>query len=236
MTPHIIIPTRGDVDARACISHLTQGTGYYECAPCKAVYGPGVPPNCPYCGGPLLERLERVTVWDNSRSLDLGVFGRYMAALERVPWADLIYTQDDDCRITKESFRTLVDIQSINVRYGRTNQIVTNMPTAHQANYSHTPEKLLGFGSVFLRSLILPTFRRYLAHYPFDTLLLRECDRVFTGLNWEVVDVVDVGVEHLEHAKSEGRMYREEGHEAYRVEIRNRVLRILKEEGRPFKA
>lgn len=155
---------------------------------------------------------EHVIVWDNSRGMDLRPFGQFVAALHaRTEW---IFFQDDDC---------LVDAAAIAAKR-QPGKIVCNMPAAHQANYVGEVDRLMGFGSVFERSRIIPTFGKYFRFFPPDELLLREPGRLFTGLN--ECEVVDLGVEHLPWADAPNRLWRQPEHTKTRDEMRERVLRV----------
>lgn len=192
------IPTRGDVGGEELDMILTSME--------KAI--PGMAPYDAF--------------YRNNERINFGVFSRYVHA-DSFHQANYIYTQDDDC---------LVDIPALfsDPAVGNAmlhEQVICNMPEAHYENYKHTPEKLVGFGCLFPSSIIAPTFNTYLAHFPLDMLLLREADRIFTGLNRDRTIVTHHPVQHLPYADSPSRMYREPGHESFRHLARARVLQIL---------
>lgn len=148
-----------------------------------------------------------IAVWDNSRRPDRKVYGRYLAAAEA--GNDIIYTQDDDC---------IVDAQALLEHY-EDGLIVANVPEDRRAFYSDGVT-LVGWGALFHRSL-LSVLDRYLELYPMDELFLRECDRLFTGLNR--TRCVEVPLEHLPRAFARDRMGMERIHLADLAEIRRRT-------------
>lgn len=162
-------------------------------------------------------------VWDNSKTLDFATFGRFLAALTDSSCGDLVYCQDDD---------VIVSSPLTIAAAWEPGKIVCNMPQAHLANYTGSGklDKLLGFGSCFERALIRPTFARYLLHYPVGPLLLRECDRIFTGLNADKIKLVDVPKTDMPWATDSSRLYRQQDHQAATEEARLRYKYILERE------
>ncbi len=118
--------------------------------------------------------LDGWKVWDNSSSpFDAKCFGRFLGGLNS---SDLIYTQDDDVIVPRDTIRAICARAP--------GSIVCNMAADFQRDYADRPEKLLGWGSCFPRALIRETFERYLRVFPvIDNVFLRECDRIFTALN-----------------------------------------------------
>ena len=145
------------------------------------------------------------STWDNSKQLDFSVMGRYVQA-SRLEGCPVLYFQDDDCVTSPAEI----------VAQWEPGKIVCNMPVSlgHRANYENQLDKLVGFGAVCERSLIKETFERYWKYFPIDELCLRECDRIFTGLNSERIKLVDVPVRHLPWATGEDRLYRQAEHRA----------------------
>lgn len=135
-----------------------------------------------------------------------GLWGRYIGAWKASH--EIVYTQDDDCEVDAQE---VIDAYEPGV-------VVCNMPVAKRAEY---PDgiALVGWGAVFDRSLVLRAFSRY--RLDIDSLFMRECDRVFTGLS--ALKLVDVPVRHLPHAHGPGRMGREGRHLADLAEIRERI-------------
>jgi hypothetical protein len=135
-----------------------------------------------------------------------GVWERWEAAR----WAkhDVIYVQDDDC---------VVDFAGVAAAYDPA-VVTCNMLTAHRGDY---PDgiALVGWGSVFHASKL-----DVLQKWDRDEVFLRECDRVFTGLN--ALKLIDLGVKHLPHAYGVDRMAREARHGADLAEIRRRIQKV----------
>lgn len=131
------------------------------------------------------------------------VYGRY----EGISDAEngVIYTQDDDC---------ITDIRPILDAY-ESGLIVNAMTPEHAAQYRGRVS-LVGFGAIFDRSLV-----DVLDGWERDELFLRECDRVFTGLNRR--KTVYPSIRMLPQATAENRMYREPGHNSARAEIERRI-------------
>jgi len=164
-------------------------------------------------------------IWDNSEQIDFGPFGQFLGAMPRPKSAgrhsmrtsELVYFQDDDC---------VTDPTAIAAEH-EPGRIVCNMPQEFRANYEHQPDKLMGFGSCFERSLIRPTFEHYLRCFPIDPVLLREPGRIFTGLNQDRIKLVDVPKRDLPWATAPNRLYRQADHQWYAEEARRRVRFIL---------
>lgn len=109
---------------------------------------------------------DDVIVWDNSVREDRKTAGRYFALLE----ADLgvVYFQDDDVIVPRETQRRLVDAY---------------MPGVVIANYAHGDNDggygdlpLVGAGAVLDSSLPWVGLERYLEHWPLDDGFLYEAD------------------------------------------------------------
>ena len=134
----------------------------------------------------------------------------------------VVYFQDDDCVTSPAEI----------VAQWEPGKIVCNMPVSlgHRANYENQLDKLVGFGAVCERSLIKETFERYWKYFPIDELCLRECDRIFTGLNSERIKLVDVPVRHLPWATGEDRLYRQADHMSNTRLARERVKLVLEAE------
>lgn len=158
-------------------------------------------------------------VWDNSKTFfDVGPFGQYLKAQEACD--DVVFFVDDDC---------VVDPAPI-VAAWEWGRIVCNMPAEFRAAYENQPDKLMGFGSCFERSLIRPTFERYFRHFPIDPVLLREPNRIFTGLNQDRIKLVDVPKRDLPWATAPNRLYRQPDHLMMAAVARERVKLILARE------
>lgn len=168
----------------------------------------------PFCGPTI--------VWNNAEHLNFGPFGQYIAAMTDI--SPIVYFQDDDCVTSPAEI----------VAQWEPGKIVCNMPIAlgHRANYENQPDKLMGFGSVFERSLIKETFERYWKYFPIDPVCLREPGRIFTGLNQERIKLADVPVRHLEWATAPDRLYRQADHQDFAQNARFRVAEVLRQERR----
>jgi hypothetical protein len=170
-----------------------------------------------------------VIIYDNSKLLDFRVFSRFLAAqLVQTPYA---YVQDDDC---------IVDLSRYPWHLTEAGKILCNMPAAYRPNYPGLTQ-LLGFGSVFHRDLIRPTFERYFSYLEYDWIIktgqvgldlifLLECDRLFTSLN--ICKLVDVPITHLPHATAPDRLYLQPDHAERRKEIERRIKLVLEDEKR----
>jgi hypothetical protein len=203
------IPTRGDVDVSQLEESLIPIHFNADYLSLKLM-------------GKSKVRFVSSPIYDNSRQINFQVFSRYVHA-SGFDLADYIYTQDDDCIVPIED---LLRDPVVHDALDR-NKIVCNIPESHYANYKYTPEKLVGFGCLFPHKLIAPTFNLYLKYFPIDDLLLREADRIFTGINTENIIVTHHPITHLPHATSPTRMYHQPGHEEYRKEARDRVHYLL---------
>jgi hypothetical protein len=153
-----------------------------------------------------------IVIWDNSKEVDYKVYGRF-AAMERCRH-DAVYVQDDD---------VITSAAEIVSNYKK-NTVVCNIPSTHKwhRSYYSGPVKLIGWGAIFDKKL-RRAFEAYLKLYPFDDLFLRECDRIFTGLN--DTKVIDVPIESMSYAEDQDRM----GKEARHVDDLHTVLRRLQE-------
>lgn len=166
---------------------------------------------------PILERLKafaHVTVWDNSAGPDSKVLGRYLGASTSFIYSDYVYVQDDDC---------LVDAEKLCAEY-QPGELLCNVLPSHAKFYAEIGMSLVGWGAIF--PIMMIDWSRYLAKWPADELFQRECDRVFTLLNYDKIRVVDIGVEHLPHAHAADRMGREGRHGRDLEEIKRRLAAI----------
>lgn len=155
-----------------------------------------------------LKHFAGVEIWDN-RQNNRKVYGRYLAAASAR--TEYVYVQDDDC---------LIDSARLCAEY-RPGELLCNMKPSHTAYYKAISLSLVGWGAIFPKVMI--DFGPYLARFEDDLLFDRECDRVFTRLNWAKVRMVEIGVEDLPHAHAADRMGREPRHGADLQEIRRRL-------------
>jgi hypothetical protein len=162
---------------------------------------------------PVLDSLaafSEVLVWDNSRRTNFKVLGRYRAALEARN--AVVYTQDDDC---------VVEAAEVVAAY-EGGKVVCNMPAQKRDEYKAlgcAGIALVGWGACFDRELV-HRMEPYLQRYGLGELFLRECDRVFTGLN--ELKLIDAPFQHLPHA-FDGRMANEARHLADLRTINERI-------------
>jgi hypothetical protein len=159
-------------------------------------------------------------VWNNAQEpQDMGIWGQYRAAMERVtsPW---VYFQDDDV-ITEP--HNIVALRAPGV-------VVCNVPQEHRPKLEGQLDTLMGFGSVFERRLIGETFGRYFRHFPEDEVCRREAPRIFTALN--KTQWVDVPKRDLPWATAPNRMYHQPNHGKMRDEARRRCAFVLSMEAK----
>ncbi len=162
-----------------------------------------------------LAPFDEVIVWDNSRAAkDVKVYGRFMGAL--LARNERVYVQDDDC---------VVDAAKVAASY-MPGRIVCNMPADRRPEYAGTGVSLIGWGTVFNKSLVAPSFAEYLRRWPQDDLFERECDRLFTYVNRGRVVLVEADMRHLPSAHGGDRMGREARHRADHVEMRRRAAQL----------
>jgi len=142
-------------------------------------------------------------IWDNSvEHADLQVYGRYAAIKEAK--TNVVYVQDDDCVLPRESFLRLQEAYVPGA-------LVTNMPGPFREHYNDSC--LLGFGAIFDQELPFLAFSK-LGETPehFE----RECDVYFTALvgyqTW-----LDLPYEDLPWAYGPDRLYRQPEHVAIRA-------------------
>lgn len=153
----VVIPTRGDVDMSPITKNL-KTAGFVD-----------------------------LVIWDNSKRVDEGIFGRYAAIPEAKH--DVIVTQDDDL---------LVHAWDEILAEYEPGVLTVNYPEPWDVPW-------VACGSVFDRDLPKQAFARYLAEYPYDFLFThRICDAVFALLS--KTHVIDVGYEDLPHGYNAGRV------------------------------
>ncbi len=164
-----------------------------------------------------LRPFDELIVWDNSKApKDVRVYGRFAGAL--LARNEYVYVQDDDC---------IVDAAKIAMcAASLCGKVVCNMPLDRRPEYAGTGISLIGWGTVFPKSLIGPSFTDYLRHWPQDELFERECDRLFTYINRRRVVLVDAGLTHLAHAHRDDRMGREARHRTDLDEMRRRAMSL----------
>lgn len=135
--------------------------------------------------------IEDIVVWDNS-VLDMGIYGRYCAAL--TAFHDVVVTQDDD---------VLVDCYEQLLADYEPGVVTVNYPEPWDIPW-------VARGAVFDKRLPAAAFAWYGQYHEIDRLFThRICDAVFTLLS--DVNVVDYGSEDLPHGFHAGRVSTSEG-------------------------
>jgi hypothetical protein len=152
-----------------------------------------------------LEGFGEVIVGDGSR----GPYGRF-EAVKKAKF-DIIYSQDDDC---------VVDIPALMAQWD--GHFISNMKQNRVAEYPGQIT-LTGWGCMFRKELI-DVLDRYTEKWGFDALFLRECDRVFPGLNRHKNVFVDV--ENLPSATAPDRLSCDPRHWDYLAAIKQRVIEL----------
>lgn len=151
-----------------------------------------------------LEGFGEIIVGDGTH----GVYGRFEAIAQAK--FDIVYTQDDDC---------VVDVPLLLNEWD--GHFVSNMRPNRAAEYSRNMT-LIGWGAVFQKNLI-SVLSTYANKWGQDALFVRECDRVFTGLNTH--KTVFIEVENLPNAY-EGRLGNDPQHWTYLAQIKQRVVEL----------
>lgn len=124
------------------------------------------------------EQVQELVVWDNSSldRRDLKVYGRYAAIAEASH--ELIYVQDDDCVLPKESIQQIIDTWFESGKYpfdGRgspwgadqrdlADHVVSNMPAAFRHDF-YSDHCLVGFGACFRRDAPARAFSRMVGNH-----------------------------------------------------------------------
>jgi len=170
-------------------------------------------------GDPILEPLDtlksagELIIYDNSRfGKDLKVYGRYHAAFNAEK--DFIFVQDYDCIVDFEALAEIAVPECITV----------NMPLNRRSEYKGTGMALIGWGAIFHRRFLGP-LGKFLQQTPFDELWLRECDRAFTYLNRNNINLVEVPFSHMVSAFRMDRMGVESRHRSDFLNMTARLKR-----------
>jgi hypothetical protein len=152
-----------------------------------------------------LEGFGEVIVGDGTN----GPYGRF-EAIKRAKY-DIIYTQDDDC---------VVDVPALMSQWD--GHFISNMKANRLSEYPANIT-LTGWGAMFRKELI-DVLDKYTSKWGFDELFMRECDRVFPGLNTHKNVFVDV--ENLPNAFHPNRLSAHPKHWEYLEQIRGRVREL----------
>lgn len=203
MNVSVVIPTRGDVPLDEILNSLPR-------------------------------EWEKVIV-DNSREpQDYAVYARYIGC-QRASH-DLILTQDDDVivgmpELIAQAWMSWYDREASAWPHEeaiRCSPVVCNQPQEFRHDfYAH--HALVGFGAVFHRSIVEPTFKRYLGATGYMTRMLnpeflRCCDIPLTALNPRVL--VDVPKRNLEWCDAPNRMWKQSTHQGERSRVLERCLSL----------
>lgn len=178
---------------------------------------------------PIVQSLRpfgQTLVWDNAKEKkDVKVYGRYLAVNRTT--LDLIYFQDDDAIVDVDKFAASLSLYS-------DGEVLCNMPREWaDAPCYQGPIRLVGWGSLLHRRLV--NFQPYLDRYPMDELFLRECDRIFTGLN--TCRNIDVPRLSLPYAFDRNRMGCETRHGQDLYTIKHRLEQMkLDQQGKAARA
>lgn len=173
---------------------------------------------------------QKIVVDNSQRAQDYMVYGRYIGCAEAEN--DLIWVSDDDVIVSDPEHLVRVWDSMITTASGRsekmTNHVVCNMPEEFRHDF-YTHHALVGFGAVFHRSIVEPTFRRYLGHSRYmrrllDPEFLRTCDIPFTALNPRVL--VDVPKRNLPWCDAPNRMWKQNTHHGERARVLEACLRL----------
>lgn len=122
----------------------------------------------------------------------------------------IIYTQDDDC---------LTDIGPILEAY-EPGIIVNAMTREHAARYRGA-QTLIGFGSIFDRSLIDTVMD---SKWERDDLFFSKADRIFGTINQH--KTVFPKIEILPHATDDNRLYRQKNHGHLVAAMNRRIFEL----------
>lgn len=151
-----------------------------------------------------LEGFGEIIVGDGNH----GVYGRY-EAIKQAKF-DLVYTQDDDCLVGIDGLLDAWDGHfTVNFNRWRLPEYPNNMV-------------LIGWGAIFKKDLI-GVLDQYTSRWGCDSLFMRECDRVFTGLNTHTNFFGDV--DNLPSAY-QGRLSNDPQHWNYLAQIKERVYSL----------
>jgi hypothetical protein len=150
-----------------------------------------------------------VVLWDNSKREDLGVYGRYQAI--ELTDAELIYVQDDDAVLERESILELASYLTVPGTV-LPDTLVANMPDRFRPHYPDSC--LVGFGAIFERHLPRTAFNR-LGAAPANFELT--CDVYFTALTSSRLQL-DLSYRDQSWASDPDRMWKQTNHVPVRTE------------------
>lgn len=163
-----------------------------------------------------LRDFGELLVWNNAESIDLKVFGRWVAA--EGARSSHVFTCDDD---------TIVDTAELCSLYADPDRVLVNMPKRWHNAYQGTGICLVGFGCIFPRHLAMAGFWKYEASsYERDEVFLREADRVWTHSLQHLIDWAEVPIRQMPYSSAPGRMYLERRTAVDYAEIRRRIATL----------
>ena len=154
--------------------------------------------------------IDEILIHDNTEE-NIMCYGRYKTALKAKN--ETIYVQDDDC---------IIDVQKLYDKYDRT-KLINGMKKSHMLTYSGV-DSMAGWGMFFEKSWI-KILDKYINKFGEDDILIRESDRIFTGLLER--ETVVINVEDFPSATSKSALYRQPSHYEYKVKALERLRQIL---------
>jgi len=154
--------------------------------------------------------IDEILIHDNTKT-NIMCYGRYITANKARN--ETIYVQDDDC---------IIDVQKLYDKYNKT-KLVNGMKKEAAFIYSGV-DSLVGWGTFFEKSWI-KVLDKYINRFGEDHILIRESDRIFTGLLERETIVIDV--EDFPSASAKYAMYKQPLHYDYKLKALERLREIL---------
>jgi len=127
---------------------------------------------------------------------------------------DLVAFQDDDCICSWKELLELSQPDLINMA----------MKQGHFDTYKNSISSLMGWGSIFPKSLIT-SLEKYVKIYGEDEVYKREADRIFTYLNFPQNRLV-LPIMDLPSAYAPDRMWRQPNHQPFRLLAEDRCKNL----------
>ena len=157
--------------------------------------------------------INQILIRDNTKT-NMKSYGRYLVFDKA--FNDTIYVQDDDCIIN--------NVREIIEAYDG-EHIVNGFKKNDRHRYPEKPT-MVGWGTVFDKNWT-KCLSRYIARYGIDDVLMREADRIFTGLAKQSRIEIDADVEDFPSAREEGiAQYKESDHEEFKQLAYARIKEI----------
>ena len=154
--------------------------------------------------------IDEILIHDNTKE-NIMCYGRYVTA--KKARNETIYVQDDDC---------IVDVQKLYDKYDKT-KLVNGMKKEATVVY-YGVDSMVGWGTFFEKSWI-KVLDKYIKKFGVDNVLIREADRVFTGLLERETVIMDV--KDFPSATADYAMYKQPEHHTYKALALNRLREIL---------